>query len=115
MATITLTWEKAASGGTPAKYKIYRRLGNHVEADVKTNPDGGFPITVNHVDSPAIQTFTDDGDNTNDTTFVSVSATGTYAAPVSQSEYSYTVTALDSSSVESAEADNEANAKNVTA
>lgn len=113
MATITLTWEKAASGGTPAKYKIYRRLGNFVEADVKTTPDGGFPITVNHVDSPAIQTFTDDGDNTNDATFVS--ATGTYTAPVSQSEYSYTVTALDSSSVESAEADNEANAKNVTA
>lgn len=100
MATITLTWQKNTSGGTPTNYKIYRRLGDHEEADVKSTPDATFPVTQAHVDANATQTY---ADNT----------------AVSQSEYSYTVTAVDSDGVETAPADNETSntveARNVTA
>ena len=100
MATITLTWQKNTSGGTPASYKIYRRLGDHAEADVKSTPDTSFPVTQAHVDANATQTWDD-------------------TSAVSQSEYSYTVTAVDASGTETAPADNETSstvdARNITA
>ena len=100
MATITLTWQKNTSGGTPTNYKIYRRIGDHEEAAVKLTPDATFPVTQAHVDANATQTW----DDTN---------------AASQSEYSYTVTAVDQSGVETAPADNETSGtvleKNITA
>ena len=109
MATITLTWDKAASGGTPATYSIYRKQGNHVEADVLSGPDAGYPVVVNHNGSTG-QTFTDDGDVTNDSNHVS----GTPSAPLSGTDYSYTVTATNAGGT-SNPADNASNAIIITA
>ena len=109
MATITLTWDKAASGGTPATYSIYRKQGNHVEANVLSGADANFPIVVNHNGSTG-QTFTDDGNSSNDTQWVSGGGT----APVSGTEYSYTVTATNAGGT-SSPADNASNAINITA
>ncbi len=109
MATITLTWDKAASGGTPATYSIYRKQGNHVEATVLSSADTGYPVVVNH-NGATSQNFTDDGDNANDSNYVS----GNGSAPVSGTDYSYTVTATNAGGT-SNPADNAANAINITA
>lgn len=110
MATITLTWDKAASGGTPATYNIYRKQGNHAEADVLSSPDTGYPVEVNHNGSTTPQTFTDDGNNANDSDYVS----GAGSPPVSGTDYSYTVTATNAGGT-SNPADNASNAINITA
>ena len=100
MATITLTWQKNTSGGTPTSYKIYRRAGDFAEADVKSTPDSSFPVTQPHVDANTDQTYADTNAQ-------------------SQSEYSYTVTAVDQSGTETAPAENETSgtvlARNITA
>jgi fibronectin type 3 domain-containing protein len=121
MATINLSWTRNSAGGTPLSYKIYRKSGSHVEESFELSGatfDAGFPITVSNITTddanPESFSDTDNADTTNvNTLFVSKSS-GTHVAPAAGSTYSYTVTAISGTGVESAHADN-ANALNITA
>lgn len=123
MATINLSWTRNSGGGTPTKYAIYRRIGDHAEGSVKSSPDNGFPIIVTNDASndPAAETFTDttNGKSTAVNSLYDASdalnGSGTYAEPASGSSYSYTVTAFSATGVESGNADNETAAKNILA
>jgi len=123
MATINLSWTRNSGGGTPSKYAIYRKIGDHAEGSVKSGPDAGFPIIVSNTasDDPAAESFTDttNGNTTGVNSLILTSdpltGSGAYAEPASGSSYSYTVTAFSATGIESGNADNETAAKNVLA
>ena len=118
MATITLTWNRNSTGGTPSKYNIYRKTGDHGPAAVKAGPDAGFPISVTNTasDDPGQETFVDtDSAATTGVNALYSSGGTSHSAPASASFYSYTVTAVAANGTESGNAANDPDAKNILA